>query len=285
MIFLKNIFFNWIEYELEQNNQTYLLTLDLGYPDINNLLIKHPQKVINLGVAEQNALLVACGLSQQGAKVFVYGISSFLLWRAAEIIKLYANSMDNVVIIGNGGGLGYGVMGESHHNVNDYGLLNLISPDIRCYFPLNAQTLIQQLNESRRIFKPQYFRLINPEPDFEKITTINTSIFTFQQFPTAEFTTVIVGPTYFAKKNKNSDIFYIMQWPCDLNLILNSAKKSKHLKVIEEHQEAGSISSYFYQYLNNTVTIETYCIEKNINKVGSRNYLIEHYVYNPSFNI
>jgi transketolase len=269
---LKAIFFQWVESKLKNQDDIYLLALDLGFPEITNLLKRYPDRVINMGVAEQNALLVACGLSLLGAKVYIYGISSFTLWRAAEILHLYSKSLQNVVIIGNGGGLGYGMMGESHHSIRDYGLLNLIKPQPLTYLPLNSIQLIEYLEDSFRSSRFQYFRLINPHVSFENFDceynpTVNSLV-----KPTK--TVVIVGPTLYPKAQKDQDTFYITHWPSPFSAILESASQTKHLVIYEEHIFQGSVAQILGTHLAKDIQLQVYCLMDDEETVGTRDYLL-----------
>jgi transketolase len=269
---LKSIFFQWIETKLKNKDDVYLLTLDLGYPDVASLLLSYPDRVINVGVAEQNTLLVACGLSLLGSKVYIYGVSSFTLWRAAEILHLYSRTLNNVVIIGNGGGLGYGLMGESHHSIRDYGLLSLIKPRPLTYLPLNSTQLHECLEESFRLNRLQYFRLINPHPSFEDLDWEGNK--RFQPHVKTTKTVVIVGPTLFPNNQKDEDTFFITKWPSSLSPILKSASRTKHVVIYEEHIFQGSVAQTLQVQLAKDIKLQVYCLTDNEETVGTRDYLL-----------
>ena len=82
------------------------------------------ERFINAGVAEQNMVSVAAGLAKAGLRPWVYSIAPFLYARAFEQIRndVCLHGMP-VILVGNGGGYGYGVMGSTHHAIEDYGVL------------------------------------------------------------------------------------------------------------------------------------------------------------------
>ena len=88
-------------------------------------------RFINAGVAEQNMVSVAAGLARSGMRPWVYSIAPFIYARPFEQIRndVCLHNLP-VVLVGNGGGYGYGVMGATHHALEDYGAL-LCLPHLR----------------------------------------------------------------------------------------------------------------------------------------------------------
>ena len=72
----------------QSNSQVLLLTGDHGYGLFDSLRKAHPQQFINMGIAEQNMVGVAAGLSRVGFKPIVYGLSACIPIRVLEQIKL-----------------------------------------------------------------------------------------------------------------------------------------------------------------------------------------------------
>ena len=96
------------------------LTGDLGYSAIEPLRDAMGSRFVNAGVAEQNMISVAAGLARSGLKPWVYSIAPFAYARPFEQIRNDVCLHDlPVTIVGNGGGYGYGVMGATHHALED----------------------------------------------------------------------------------------------------------------------------------------------------------------------
>ncbi len=86
-----------------------------------------PQRVINVGIAEQNMVGVAAGLANGGYLPFVCAASPFLTGRALEQIKadvVYSNVP--VVLCGMSPGLAYGELGPTHHSIEDLAWMRAI---------------------------------------------------------------------------------------------------------------------------------------------------------------
>lgn len=86
-----------------------------------------PDRLVNVGIAEQLMVGVAAGLANGGKKPFASGASCFLTARALEQIKVdlaYTNA--NVTLCGMSPGVGYGEFGPTHHSIEDVAWLRAI---------------------------------------------------------------------------------------------------------------------------------------------------------------
>ncbi|WP_445146000.1 hypothetical protein [Dyella sp. Tek66A03] len=112
------------------------LTGDLGFMALEPLQEALGERFINAGVAEQNMISVSAALARQGLDAWVYSIAPFCYARPFEQIRndITFHGLP-VKLIGNGGGYGYGVMGPTHHAIEDYGVL-LTLPNIKAYIPV-----------------------------------------------------------------------------------------------------------------------------------------------------
>lgn len=82
---------------------------------------KFPERLINVGIAEQNMVGVGAGLANGGKIPFVCAASPFLTGRALEQIKAdVAYSDTNVKLVGISSGLAYGELGATHHSIEDF---------------------------------------------------------------------------------------------------------------------------------------------------------------------
>ena len=111
------------------------LTGDLGFNALEPLRKAAGDRFINAGVAEQNMVSTAAGLAASGFHPWIYSIAPFIYARPFEQIRNDVCLHDlPVCLVGNGGGYAYGVMGPSHHALEDYGVL-LTLPNIRVFIP------------------------------------------------------------------------------------------------------------------------------------------------------
>ena len=86
-----------------------------------------PDRLINVGIAEQDMVGVAAGLANGGRIPFVSAASCFLTGRALEQIKAdVAYSDHNVKLCGMSPGMAYGELGPTHHSIEDIAWLRAI---------------------------------------------------------------------------------------------------------------------------------------------------------------
>ena len=100
-----------------------------------------PDRLVNVGIAEQNMVGVGAGLAATGFIPFVCGASPFLTGRALEQIKAdVAYSQHRVVLCGMSPGFAYGELGPTHHSIEDLSWLRAL-PGLDVIVPADrAQT-------------------------------------------------------------------------------------------------------------------------------------------------
>ncbi|SRR5579871_2731046 len=135
------------------------LTGDLGFQALEPLRQRMGHRFINAGIAEQNMVSVAAGLAEEGLRPWVYSIAPFLYARAFEQIRndVCLHAM-NVTLVGNGGGYGYGVMGSTHHAIEDYGVL-LSLKGMRIFIPAFDSDVTELARYLMKAPHPSYLRL------------------------------------------------------------------------------------------------------------------------------
>lgn len=86
-----------------------------------------PERLINVGIAEQDQMGVAAGLESGGKVPFVSGAACFVTARAMEQIKVdLAYSERHVIVCGMAPGVAYGELGPTHQSIEDIAWLRAI---------------------------------------------------------------------------------------------------------------------------------------------------------------
>ena len=100
-----------------------------------------PDRLINVGIAEQDLVGVGAGLANGGLIPFVCAAAPFLTGRALEQIKAdVAYSNVHVVLCGQSPGMAYGELGPTHHSIEDLSWLRAVA-DLPVVVPADpAQT-------------------------------------------------------------------------------------------------------------------------------------------------
>ncbi len=151
--------------DASQRSDFVFLTGDLGFKALEPMREAMGDRFINAGVAEQNMVSVGAGLARAGLRPWVYSIAPFVYARPFEQVRndVCLHRLP-VVLVGNGGGYGYGVMGATHHALEDYGVL-LCLPHLRAYVPAFDGDVRAMIEHLFTVSHPAFLRLgLSEEP-------------------------------------------------------------------------------------------------------------------------
>lgn len=100
----------------------------VGSSKLGGFKKKFPERMVNVGIAEQTLVAVGAGLANGGKVPFVSAASCFITGRALEQVKAdIAYSNVNVKLIGQSSGVAYGELGPTHHSIEDLAWLRLFN--------------------------------------------------------------------------------------------------------------------------------------------------------------
>lgn len=118
-----------------------------------------PDRLINVGIAEQDMVGVGAGLVNAGLVPFVCGAAPFLTGRALEQIKAdVAYSEFPVVLCGISPGMAYGALGPTHHSVEDLSWLRPL-PGLDIVVPADRQETRQAVEIAAKQEHPTFIRV------------------------------------------------------------------------------------------------------------------------------
>ena len=128
------------------------------------------ERLINVGIAEQDMVGVAAGLANGGKIPFVSAAACFLTARAMEQIKVdAAYSRHHMVLCGMSPGMAYGELGPTHHSIEDLGWLRTI-PGLTVLVPSDPTETAQAIRWAAQHDGPVFVRVsrmgvpdVNPE--------------------------------------------------------------------------------------------------------------------------
>jgi transketolase len=141
------------------NDKIIFLTGDLGFMALEGVKEYLGERFINAGVAEQNMVTMAASLAYEGFLPFVYSISPFVTLRPYEQLRndVCLHNLP-VKVVANGGGYGYGIMGGTHHNIEDIGSMRIL-PNMKVFVPFTKKDVHAGLQEMANDPSPNYLRL------------------------------------------------------------------------------------------------------------------------------
>ena len=246
-----------IETLVEANDDIVFITGDLGFNALENLQSKLGDRFINAGVAEQNMVSMAAGIASRGFRVICYSIAPFAVYRCLEQTRndICFHNLP-VFIVGNGGGYGYGIMGSTHHAIEDIACLSGL-PNMHCYAPSFIDDMHVCIDEMFVQRRPAYLRLGlgKKMPESLKMKSYGAS----SENESPKLTVIVQGPIannfFDALKNEDAkdkvQVFVLNRTPLVLPEELeNSIRISKNVLTIEEHVVTGGLGSSISLLLN-----------------------------------
>lgn len=116
-----------IDLAAEDDRVVAVVNDSVGSSKLGEFSRRFPDRLINVGIAEQAMVGVAAGLAAGGRIPFVSAASCFLTARAMEQIKVdVAYSDHHVVLCGQSPGVAYGELGPTHHSPEDLAWMRTI---------------------------------------------------------------------------------------------------------------------------------------------------------------
>lgn len=248
---------------LLEDPSSVFITGDLGYNALEGIASSLGPRFINSGVAEQNMIGVAAGIALAGHRPWVYSIAPFATYRCLEQIRNDACLHRLPVrVVGNGGGYTYGVMGSTHHALEDLAVLKAL-PNMQLFFPCSNNHVPAAVKKIHALEVPSYLRLsISGFPADDEPLHENPETLTRHYLRGPNVTVIGVGhATQIALKVKSelaslgADLFGIARYPFDLKsdqALVDSVKTTCKVVVVEEHYQAGGMGESLKLVLPNT---------------------------------
>jgi transketolase len=131
----------------------------VGSSNLTAFREEFPDRLINVGIAEQNLVGVGAGLANAGLIPFVCAASPFLTGRSLEQVKAdIAYSQHKVILCGMSPGMAYGELGPTHHSVEDLSWLRAL-PGLDIVVPADRQQTRQALRALADDPRPTFIRV------------------------------------------------------------------------------------------------------------------------------
>jgi transketolase len=253
------------------DEQVIFLTGDLGFMALENVREAIGIRFINVGVAEQNMISIAAALASEGLLPICYSIAPFIVFRPVEQIRLDICLHNlNVKLVGNGGGYGYGIMGATHHALEDIAVLSSFQ-NMKCFIPFCNEDVENNINAMFLYKGPSYLRLgFGSKP-------VNISISSFQPIRNilkgSDITIVAMGPVVLNALNVvrtniiSADVFVVSELPIDeINEELKqSIKHTGKLLIMEEHVQRGGMGEHLAHKL---LSAQIHCSFRHLFAIG-----------------
>ncbi len=156
----RNAFVETLETLAEADDRIVAVANDsIGSSKLGGFQKKFPDRLVNVGIAEQMLVGSSAGLANGGKIPFVSAASCFLTGRALEQIKAdVAYSNANVKLVGQSSGVAYGELGATHHSIEDFAWLRPLT-NVTIIVPADPWETAEAVRWAAAHEGPVYIRL------------------------------------------------------------------------------------------------------------------------------
>ncbi|QEN85071.1 transketolase family protein [Labrys sp. KNU-23] len=226
----------------------------VGSSKLVNFKARWPERLINVGIAEQDMVGVGAGLANGGLLPFVCGAAPFLTGRALEQIKAdIAYSNANVKLIGISSGMAYGELGPTHHSIEDFAWTRVL-PNLPVIAPCDSIETAAAVEWAASYNGPAFLRLsrvgvpdllpaghkfelgkANLLRDGDAVTLIANGTLTHRMLKAAE---ILAGRGIEARVLNMATVR-----PIDVDAVVSAARQTGAILTAEEHSVYGGLGS------------------------------------------
>ncbi len=270
---MRKVFAAEMERLMNKNKKIVLIDADLAKADgtvpLHNAF---PSRTFEAGIAEANMVGVAAGLSAYGFIPFVTTFTPFATRRVCDQIAVsVAYAQQNVKIVGTDPGIAAELNGGSHMSFEDIAVLRSI-PDMVIFEPVDAEQLRQALPQIVKCEKPCYIRMFRKEtPDVFTDGKYKFNLFKADKICDGKDLTIFVSGLCTADAIQAKDMLkaegisveviniHTIK-PIDEEAIVKSAKKTKAVLTVENHNVIGGLYSAVTEVLAKNCPVKCDCI-------------------------
>lgn len=276
----------------KENPNIVVLDADLSCSTQTGMFGKEfPERFFNMGIAEQDAMTTAAGLSTVGKIPFVSTFAMFATGRAWEQIR---NSICypkfNVKVVATHGGITVGEDGASHQALEDVAIMRNI-PNMMVVVPADCTETREVIKFAAKYDGPMYIRLARTnvvnifDPQTYKFDPLKALVVKEGN----DVTLITNGETLcetldcaqiLEENGINAEVIHMpVVKPIDTKTLVESAKKTNNVITIENHSVIGAIGSAVCETMseNYPVKVKRIGINDEFGQSGEQRALMEHY--------
>src|SRR3989339_779973 len=275
----------------EENLQVVGLCADLTESTKMDLFAKKfPERLIEMGVAEQNLASVASGLAAMGKIPFISSYAMFSPGRNWEQIRTticYNNQ--NVKIAGAHSGVSVGPDGATHQAIEDIAITRVI-PNMVVIAPCDAMEAKKATIAAARYKGPVYIRFTREKTPVMTTEETPFEIGKAEIYREGKDVSIIAcGPLLYealkaaeglAKEGIEAEVInnHTVK-PMDKDTLLQSVQKTGCVVTIEEHQAMGGMGSAVSEILsqNHPAPMEIIGVKDRFGESGEPSELLEKF--------
>ncbi|MFC3852765.1 transketolase family protein [Salinispirillum marinum] len=277
-----------------KNEDILLMSADLGRSSgLASFYQTYPDRFVNTGIAEQNMIGVAAGLTRLNYNVFASTFAPFASMRAAEQVRMNMGYMEEPIkLIALGSGLSMGFLGNSHFGLEDVAVMKTIH-NLTIISPADCIELYKTLDALVNYNSPVYVRLTGAvncpvvyEDDYS--FEIGQPIWIIPQSDINVISTgTTVGHAKKAVEKLNEEGYSIGLLnihtikPIAEEFVKDVLSTSKKIFIFEEHTRVGGLRSSIYDIIvDNAIQgldVVSHTLPDSYLETGEYDYLINLY--------
>lgn len=275
----------------KENRNIVVLDADLSASTQTAKFAKEfPERFFDMGIAEQDAMTTAAGLSTVGKIPFVSTFAMFATGRAWEQIRnSICYSKFNVKIVATHGGVTVGEDGASHQALEDVALMRLI-PNMTVIVPADCKETEEVIKFAASYDGPVYVRLArtNVVDVFDENYKFNVHKAVVLK-EGKDVTLITNGETLaetldcaeiLSQNGISAEVIHApVVKPFDEQTLINSVKKTNRAITIENHSIIGGLGAVVCEVLSEKHPVKINRIGTNdeFGQSGEQRALMEHY--------
>lgn len=249
-----------------------------------------PDRFVNVGIAEQNMIGVAAGMSAMGKIPFAYSFAPFATRRCYDQIFIsVAYAKQNVKIVGTDPGITAENNGGTHMPFEDMALMRAI-PHMVCFEPTDSAMLGKAVDQIADYQGAVYIRLQRKKAEKVYDQSLDFQLGKAITLKEGKDVTLIASGIMVAKaiaaaeqlqsEGISAKVVNIHTWkPIDEQAILQCAKETGAIVTCENHNVYGGLGSAVAEVVckNHPVPMRMVGVNDEFGQVGKMPYLAKTY--------
>lgn len=282
-----------MELAKQDSDMRVVVADSIAIASLDRFYANYPERVINVGISEQNMVGVAAGLSSEDNRaVFACTYAEFIVTRALEFVRQNLSYHQfNVKLIGNSAGFAMETLAVSHWATEDIAFIRAL-PNMTILSAADCLSAIKCVKAAHKIQGPVYVRLsgllncpivYDKDYDFEigksitlkkgkDVTIIATGMMVRESLDAAELLAV--------KGIECNVIDMHTIKPIDTICLDDAFKNSKLVVSVEEHSIIGGLGGAISEYIADKCYIPKLVrigVMDNFGKLGDLRYCWEQH--------
>lgn len=276
---------------MQKDSSIVILLADLGYTVFDEIEKQFPERIINVGIAEQNMAGVAAGLARAGKRPLIYSIVPFATFRCLEQIRvdLCYNELD-VKIVGIGSGFSYGSCGPTHHAIEDVSVMRSL-PNMDVIVPSCSAEVESAMDYAFSRKNPVYITLAkrrsNEFKELKAASNLSNQLLKGKEVAVICSGTILENACSACQELKEGNVrvsLFSMPFikPFDLELMKTIIRDYRAILTIEEHSLIGGLRTAVSEVIAENIHLNPKLIFSSIgiddcytHEVGSQNFFME----------